>query len=138
MRFPRTKEAVPSLLPRARARRLEYGDVFKGDSLKDLADKLELENLTDNIEDNGGAYYAIKGASYVYSTCGGLEVDTNINVIDTDGNPVPGLYATGNDSIGVLLASEKAYVTYGGAAAGWALTSGRLAGANAAAYAMGK
>ena len=90
------------------------------------------------MEDNGKAYYAIKGASYIYSTCGGLEVDTNINVIDTNGNPVPGLYATGNDSIGVLLASEKAYVTYGGAAAGWSLTSGRLAGANAAAYAKGE
>ena len=90
------------------------------------------------IEDNGKAYYAVRGASYVYSTCGGLEVDTNINVVDVDGNPVPGLYATGNDSIGVLLASEKAYVTYGGAAAGWALTSGRLAGANAAAFAKGE
>ena len=41
-------------------------------------------------------------------------------------------YVIGNDSLGVLNASDKAYVTYGGAAQGWALTSGRLAGANAA------
>ena len=115
-----------------------YGDVFKADSLAALADQLGLEKLTENVEDQGGAYYAIKGASYVYSTCGGVEVDTNLNVVDVDGNPVPGLYAVGNDSLGVLLASEKAYVTYGGAAAGWALTSGRLAGAYATAYAKGE
>ncbi len=115
-----------------------YGDVFKADSLAALADKLGLEKLTENVEDQGGAYYAIKGASYVYSTCGGVEVDVNLNVVDTDGKPVQGLYAVGNDSLGVLLASEKAYVTYGGAAAGWALTSGRLAGAYAAAFAKGE
>ncbi|MBQ6289208.1 MAG: FAD-binding protein [Oscillospiraceae bacterium] len=115
-----------------------YGDVFKADSLAALAEQLGLEKLTENVEDQGGAYYAIKGASYVYSTCGGVEVDTNLNVVDVDGNPVPGLYAVGNDSLGVLLASEKAYVTYGGAAAGWALTSGRLAGAYATAYAKGE
>lgn len=116
----------------------QYGDVYRADSLKELAEKISVPNLAELIEDNGKAYYAVRGASYVYSTCGGLEVDTNINVVDVDGNPVPGLYATGNDSIGVLLASEKAYVTYGGAAAGWALTSGRLAGANAAAFAKGE
>lgn len=115
-----------------------YGDVIKADSLAALAEKLELEELTANVEDQGGAYFAIRGASYVYSTCGGLEVDVNLNVVDEDGSPVPGLYAVGNDSLGVLLASGKAYVTYGGAAAGWALTSGRLAGAHAAAYAKGE
>ena len=94
--------------------------------------------LTENVEDQGGAYYAVKGASYVYSTCGGLDVDVNLNVLDVNGSAVPGLYAVGNDSLGVLLASEKAYVTYGGAAAGWALTSGRLAGAYAAAFAKGE
>ena len=115
-----------------------YGDVFKADSLAALADQLGLEKLTENVEDQGGAYYAVKGASYVYSTCGGLDVDVNLNVLDVNGNAVPGLYAVGNDSLGVLLASEKAYVTYGGAAAGWALTSGRLAGAYAAEFAKGE
>ena len=33
--------------------------------------------------------------------------------------------------MGVLFASKKAYVTYGGVAQGYALTSGRLAGYNA-------
>lgn len=34
----------------------------------------------------------------------------------------------GTDSMGVLFSEAKAYVTYGGAAQGWAYTSGRLAG----------
>ena len=115
-----------------------YGDVIKADTLADLGAKINVPNLTELVEDNGKAYYAVRGASYIYSTCGGLEVDTGLNVVDVDGNAVPGLYAVGNDSLGVLLASEKAYVTYGGAAAGWALTSGRLAGAHAAAFAKGE
>ena len=112
-----------------------YGDVIKAESLSALADALQMPGLTANVADQGGAYYAIKGASYVYSTCGGLDVNENMNVLTKSGEAVPGLYAVGNDSLGVLLASHKAYVTYGGAAAGWALTSGRLAGANAAAFA---
>lgn len=50
-----------------------------------------------------------------------------------DGTPVENVYIVGNDSLGTLNESNKAYVTYGGCAQGWALTSGRLAGANAAA-----
>ena len=51
----------------------------------------------------------------------------------TDGTAIDNVYVVGNDSLGVLNESNKAYVTYGGCAQGWALTSGRLAGANAAA-----
>ena len=72
------------------------------------------------------------GAAYVYSTTGGVEVDENINLVKTDGSIVDNVYVVGNDSLGCLTESNKAYVTYGGAAQGWALTSGRLAGANAA------
>ncbi len=114
-----------------------YGDVFKADSLEALAEQLNMPNLVSSVENaSSGAYYAVKGASYVYSTCGGLDVDTNMNVLRKDGTAVTNLFAVGNDSIGVLLESGKAYVTYGGAAAGWALTSGRLAGATAAAQAL--
>jgi len=109
-----------------------YGNVFKAASLEELAAQLNMPNLTASVEAKEGAYYAIKGASYVYSTCGGLDIDANLNVLRKDGTPVENLYAIGNDSIGVLLESGKAYVTYGGAAAGWALTSGRLAGASVA------
>ena len=79
-----------------------------------------------------GPYYAFVGASYIYSTVGGLDVDTNIQVLDTDGNTIDGFYAVGTDSLGVLFSEQREYVTYGGVAQGWAYTSGRSAGVHAA------
>ena len=112
----------------------KYNDVIIADSLEDLEDKLGFDiNLEDVHGQTEGKIYCIVGAAYVYSTCGGLDIDTNMNLLTTDGTPVENVYVVGNDSLGVLNKSNKAYVTYGGAAQGWALTSGRLAGANAAA-----
>ena len=52
-----------------------------------------------------------------------------MQVLAADGETVIGnLYAVGNDSCGVLYTDKKPYVTHGGAALGWAYTSGRLAG----------
>ena len=79
-----------------------------------------------------GPYYAFVGASYIYSTVGGLDVDTEMRVLGSDNaTPINGLYAVGTDSLGVLFSEQKEYVTYGGAAQGWAYTSGRIAGAAA-------
>jgi fumarate reductase flavoprotein subunit len=81
----------------------------------------------------GAPYYGIVGSSYCYSTCGGLDINKDFQVLLADGKtPIDGLYAVGTDSMGVLFSEEKAYVTYGGAAQGWAYTSGRLAGKVAA------
>ncbi len=111
-----------------------FNDVIVADSLEDLGSKLGIKiNLSDVHGQTSGKIYCIKGAAYVYSTCGGLDIDTNINLLLEDGTPVENVYIVGNDSLGTLNESNKAYVTSGGAAQGWALTSGRLAGANAAA-----
>ncbi|MBE7007933.1 MAG: FAD-binding protein [Ruminococcaceae bacterium] len=111
-----------------------FNDVIVADSLDDLGSQLGIKiNLDDVHGQTSGKIYCIKGAAYVYSTCGGLDIDTNINLLKEDGTPVENVYIVGNDSLGTLNESNKAYVTYGGAAQGWALTSGRLAGANAAA-----
>ena len=113
---------------------MKYGDVFVADSLEDLGSQI---GVTINLEDvhgqTEGKIYCIKGAAYVYSTCGGMDVDTQIRLLKEDGTPVENVFVVGNDSLGTLNESNKAYVTYGGCAQGWALTSGRLAGANAAA-----
>jgi fumarate reductase flavoprotein subunit len=86
-----------------------------------------------------GPYYAIKGYSAAFSTVGGLDIDANFNVLKADGKtPIQGLYAVGNESGGVLYTNKKPYVTYGGAALGWAYTSGRLAGGVAVNYSTGK
>ncbi len=136
----------------------EMGIVIEADSLEELAEKTGASDLVDTVNsynacaesgsdpefgksaDNmktvsGQKYYAIKGTGYCYSTCGGLNVNENIEVLDTDGNVIPGLYAAGTDSMGVLLSEEVGYIDYGGIDHGWCLTSGRKAGANAAAYA---
>ncbi len=112
----------------------KFNDVFVADSLEDLGKQIGVKiNLGDVHGKTSGKIYCIKGAAYVYSTCGGLDIDTNINLLREDGTPVENVYIVGNDSLGTLNESNKAYVTYGGAAQGWALTSGRLAGADAAA-----
>ncbi len=129
--------------------------IYKANTVEELAQMLGMDALTEEVEKynsyaNGEAdpfgkdaslihaikagepVYAIKGAAYIYGTCGGLDVDANLNVLDKEGNPIKGLYATGLDSMGTMLTNKKAYVTYGGAAQGWALTSGMVAGENAA------
>ena len=111
----------------------KWNDVVIADSLSDLSDKLGVDIKINDVHGaTSGKVIAIKGAAYVYSTTGGVEVDTNINLVKEDGTPVENVYVVGNDSLGVLNESNKAYVTYGGCAQGWALTSGRLAGRNAA------
>ena len=72
-----------------------------------------------------GPYYAICGAPYCYTTCGALDINEKYQVLAADHKTViEGLYAVGTDSMGVLFSEKKAYVTFGGAANGWAMTSG--------------
>ena len=76
-----------------------------------------------------GPYYAVTGCAHSYSTTGGLDVNTSFQVLQADGaTPINGLYAVGTDCSGVLYTDKKAYVTYGGAAQGWAYTSGYVCG----------
>ena len=78
-------------------------------------------------------YIAVTGAPYIYSTCGGLDVNADMQVLDESGEVIEGLYAVGTDSMGVLFTNTKGYTNYGGVAQGYAFTSGRIAGAHAAA-----
>jgi fumarate reductase flavoprotein subunit len=139
---------------------IDQGVMVKADTLEELAQKMGVPpaTLSKTISDyNGfaaagrdtqfnkaanrllplsqGPFYAIKGYSATFSTVGGLDIDANFNVLKADGKtPIKGLYAVGNESGGVLYSNKKPYVTYGGAALGWAYTSGRLAGGIAANY----
>ena len=84
------------------------------------------------IGEDKGPFYAFLGAPYCYSTAGGLDVNKKLQVLKKDGvTPIPGLYAAGTDCLGTLLSEKVPYVTYGGAAQGWAFTSGKVAGENA-------
>lgn len=133
---------------------MEKGICYKADTLEELAEELgiDVDNFLQTVENynrycaegvdadfgkaadflvpiKDGPYYAFVGAPYAYSTCGGLDVNTQFQVLRLDGQtPINGLYACGTDCLGVLFSEKKPYVTYGGAAQGWAYTSGKLAG----------
>jgi fumarate reductase flavoprotein subunit len=95
-------------------------------------------NTAPKVDSTTGPYTAILGAGYFYGSGGGLDIDDEMQVLDNTGSHVkiPGLYAVGQDSMGVLFNAKKAYVGYGAAAQGWAITSGRIAGENASVWAL--
>ena len=89
-----------------------------------------------NINDPIG-YAIIMGNGYAYGTSGSLDVDVKTRVLHysstaTNPVPIPGLYAVGQDSHGVLYSRQNPYAAYGAVAIGWAFTSGRRAGIEAA------
>ncbi len=46
-------------------------------------------------------FYAIKVAPGIHHTMGGLRINTDTEVLDTDGNPIPGLFAAGEVTGGI-------------------------------------
>lgn len=83
-----------------------------------------------------GDYYAFDCRAVNLGTIGGVKVDEKLQVIDIDYNPINGLYATGTNAGGYY--AGKGYPPYEGLASGFAWTSGRIAGENAAAYSTAK
>jgi len=64
--------------------------------------------------------------SWIVMTDGGAKVNLSFEVLDAEDNVIPGLFAAGsNGQGGVLLEGHGHHL-------GWAFTSGRLAGRNAA------
>ena len=156
--------SIPSGIPLPQAYEvldiaIEKGYVFKADTIEDLAGQIGIdpaalsETVTayngyceagedaefgkpasDLVAIGEGPYYAIKMASYSYNTVAGLDIDEQFRVLNTEGQPIEGLYALGSDSAGVLFTEKKPYVTFGGANNGWALTSAYVAGPIIAEY----
>ena len=76
---------------------------------------------------SNGLFYLLGPAKlFIPFTDGGLAVDTSHRVLDAGGTPIPGLYAAGSAGQGGLLLEGHGHHL------GWAFTSGRLAGRNAA------
>lgn len=76
-------------------------------------------------------FYAIKMGVSLLVTLGGLKINTKLQVLDTERNVIPGLYAAGNAS-GSFFSNDYP-ITIFGVSHSRALTFGRLAGLNAAA-----
>ena len=73
-----------------------------------------------------GPYYAGKGNARVHHTMGGVEINTNCEVLDTNGNVIPGFYAAGEVTGGIHGANRL-----GGNAIADIVVFGQIAGQNA-------
>ena len=120
-------------------------DIFhKADSVADLAKILGMDAaaLDDAISTHNGGdtpnklaappFYALGPAkSYIVLTDGGLAVNGNLELLGHGDKPVPGLWAAGSAGQGGLILKGHGHHI------GWAFTSGRIAGRNAASAAKG-
>ncbi len=79
---------------------------------------------------NTAPYYAIKVTAGIHHTMGGLQINTNTEVLDVNGNVIPGLFAAGEVTGGVHGANRL-----GGNAVADIVVFGRIAGAAAVEYA---
>jgi len=131
---------------------IEEGSVLKADTLEDLAKQMgcdpatfvaEIEKYngftktgvdTDFNKVNIGAaidvgpFYATIRTPSIHHTMGGVQINTNAEVLDTDGNVIKGLYAAG-EVVGGIHAGNR----LGGNALADVVVFGRIAGASAAA-----
>ncbi|MFZ7120261.1 MAG: FAD-binding protein [Eubacteriaceae bacterium] len=140
----------------------EVGTAFKGENLDELAKAIGVKSdiLKENVvrynilceegEDKdfhkettymkqlpeNGPYYAIKSVSLSYSTIGGVNVDENMQVLNSNEDPISGLYAVGVESLGTIT-DGVSYPDVEGLALGWGMTSGKIAGEQAA-YSINK
>lgn len=80
----------------------------------------------------GPKFYAIRCWRVFLSTIGGIKVNHKMEVVDRDEEPIPGLYAGGNDAGGLYGDSYDVFAT--GGALGFALNSGRIGARNALQY----
>lgn len=126
------------------------GKGYLGDTVEELANEIgvDAENLKAEVETfnkafNGeiedpfgrklyeypmdkGPYYATLCYAKVHHTMGGVEINTNCEVLDTDGNPIPGLFACGEVTGGIHGGNRL-----GGNAIADIIVFGQIAGKNA-------
>ena len=130
---------------------IEKGFVQKADTIEALAEKLGIppHQLKATVERNNqlaregvdvdfgkekhrlspldrAPFYGAKNTGWMLCTMDGIQINTNLNAIDTDGNPIPGLYVIGNDSGGYFANEYPNLAT--GMACGRTVTFGRLVG----------
>lgn len=131
------------------------GVVYKGETLEELAAAMGVDeetflasvnqynNAIKNGQDNlffsdtnhlipvtSGPYYGVKYTARNLTTLGGVKINEKIQAVDDNMMPIEGLYVAGADAGGMY---GMSYVDFEGGTLGFAYTSGRLAGINAAA-----
>lgn len=81
-------------------------------------------------------YYVVAGYTSLLNTMGGIKINEYTEVLDKQGTPIPGLYAAGVDTGG--WETESYCGRLFGHALGFSVSSGRIAGENAAKFTLGK
>ena len=71
-------------------------------------------------------FYGAKNTGWMLCTMDGIQINTNMNAIDVEGNPIPGLFVIGNDSGGYFANEYPNLAT--GMACGRTVTFGRHVG----------
>lgn len=133
---------------------IKNGIVVQADTIEELATKLDIDpatlaetlntwneavanqNDTEFGRDTGmeadlsvAPYYAIKVAPGIHHTMGGIKIDTDAEVINTEGNTIPGLFAAGEVCGGIHGGNR-----IGGNAVTDIVVFGRVSGENACDY----
>ena len=133
------------------ARGVKDGFCFKADSLEELAkltgmDPKRLQASADRMNEltamgkdedfykdaqwlrevKTGPFYAIKGSLRTYATTGGSAVNEHFQSLTPAGQPIPGLYAIGQDAGGLYSDSYDMHIAEG-TASSWAICGGKLA-----------
>lgn len=92
-----------------------------------LAASIAAHNANAPAKFETGPFYALGPAkSYIVLTDGGLAVNEALQLLGEEDRPIPGLYAAGSAGQGGLMLKGHGHHI------GWAFTSGRIAGRNAA------
>ncbi len=81
-------------------------------------------------------YYALRCHQAFHGTLGGIRINHNMEVLDHEDKPIPGLFAAGNDAGG--WESDTYCYILSGTAFAFAINSARIAGENAVKYMSGK
>lgn len=141
---------------------VKQGIIYKGNTLEELAEAagMDSEKLISNIESyneacetkndvygksaenleypvQNGPFYAAKMQISNLGTTGGVRVSENLEALDEELRPIPGLYVVGNDA-GGFYGNITTYPPYEGLATGFAVNSGKIGGRTAAEYALSK
>ena len=82
-------------------------------------------------------FYAIKFRAAMYDAIGPIKINQNMEVLDKQFKPIPGLYAGGSAAGGWQSDDYCGDVLFGGALS-FAINSGRIAGKRVAKYILGK
>lgn len=132
-------------------------DFFIADSLEELAQQtgIPYDNLKETIDEynqmcdsgadtlfykdskylvkiTGPRFYAARFFCDTYGGLGGVKTDHKMRVLNDCEDPIPGLYAAGNDANTIFGESYPFYMA--GNTSGFALNTGRMAGIAAAGY----